>query len=70
MTTILSLPPALPGQRGGHAGADLPPPGSAGGSHPDLQAAAELRGRPLHRVSAGLHRRPDGQRGRAADPQW
>ena len=64
----LSLP-ALPGQRGGHAGADLPPPGGAGRPHPDLQAAAELRGRPQHRVPAGLHCCPDGQRGGTADPQ-
>lgn len=63
----LSLPP---GKCGGHPRADSPPQGSPGGPHPDVQAAAELRGRPGHRLPAGLHCLTDGQRGRAADPQW
>lgn len=48
------------GERSGHSRADGSPQSGAGWSHPDLQAAAELRRRPVHCVSAGVHCSSDG----------
>lgn len=56
-------------ERSGHSGTDGSAPGGSGRSSADMSAAAELRRRSSHRLTAGLHRRTDGQRGRSANPQ-
>lgn len=66
---VLTPPALTEGKRRRHARANRSSPSRAGRTHPDLQAAAELRRRPVHRVSAGIHRRSDGQRGGPADSE-
>lgn len=57
------------GERAGHAGPDGAAPRGAGGTPPDLQAVARIRGGRLAGVAAGLHCCSDGERGCSANPQ-
>lgn len=58
------------GKRPGHAGPDGVAPRGAGRPPTDLQAVVRIRGGRHAGVPAGLHRRSDGKRSRAANSQW
>lgn len=59
----------LAGERAGHARPDGAAPRGHGRPPPDLPAVARIRSGRLPGVAAGVHRRSDGERSRAADPQ-